>query len=60
MEATRRPVMERSGVKREAWVVSQGIEQGGLPAFERHASLGAWFFREYAWPALYVDEGGEA
>jgi hypothetical protein len=51
--------MNRSAIKTEAWVVRQQIELGDLPALDDDSHLARWFAREYEWPALYIDEGGQ-
>lgn len=54
--------MTRPGLKYESWVIERVMEDtaGSLArAHELHPNLAAWFEREYRWPALYVDEGGE-
>jgi hypothetical protein len=45
--------------KTEAWIISAQIDAGELPAQDESPNLLAWFEREYEWPALYADQGGQ-
>jgi hypothetical protein len=41
------------------WIVGAQIDAGKLPTLDESPNLMAWFEREYQWPALYADEGGQ-
>jgi hypothetical protein len=49
----------RPGLKHETWIVVGQIELGNLPTMAGDSHLARWFEREYEWPALYIDEGGQ-
>ena len=49
----------RHAIRTEAWIVCAQIDAGELPALDEGPNLMARFEREYEWPALYADEGGQ-
>jgi hypothetical protein len=51
--------MTTMAIKTESWITCAQIAAGELSALEEYSHLAAWFEREYEWPALYVDEGGQ-
>jgi hypothetical protein len=51
--------MAQLSVRTKTWIVDAQIDAGELPALDESPNLMAWFVREYEWPALYIDEGGQ-
>lgn len=48
-----------TSVKHEVWIVQTEIANGNLPSMDDDTYFARWFEREYVWPALYTDEGGQ-
>jgi len=51
--------MARLSVRTETWIACAQIAARELAALDGSPNLMAWFEREYEWPALYEDEGGQ-